>query len=164
MEMKLFIQGIGLGVPRTPIAASVASVCYIRVRESPIAKSAIYMVHNHIDIGEGSGNDVVYGGVGTEWFRVREKEHPWIANMSMLEGKEVQVEVSGILPLVFAKADVKISFVDEHKNRKTLMDKVGIAADGWQISATQVSGPLRKLNLSEANQVEQAEKQLENAQ
>lgn len=157
MQMKISILGWGVGIPHTGLGIGLGTVCYIAVRESKTARPMGWYIWDAVDLGTDSGNQLVGGGGGTDWFPVNEVNHPWIDEVDTLEGKIVQIDFVGPLPALTGHVDVKISYIDGNNNFRTILHKANIGGDGFQLSATSIRGRLKRFSAADEARLDELE-------
>lgn len=144
MEAKLWISGMGLGIPRTAFSANLASGAYLLVRPSPTAPpSKCYGLVENFSLGS-EGSTVLYGHAATSWFPVLDTSAKEILNAGAFKGRELEISVTGTF-IGTGRVDIKAFLIDDTGEPTTLLEKYNIHAEGGQLSSTSIRGRVREL-------------------
>ncbi len=144
MEAKLWISGVGVGIPRTAFSANLASGAYLLIRPGPnLPATQCFGLVENFTLGS-EGNTILYGHAETEWFPVVGDAAQKVLGHGAIKGGELEIKVSGTF-IGKGQIDIKVLLIDDDGEAMSLLDKFNIPAVGGQISSTTIRGKVRKM-------------------
>ncbi|MCP4338424.1 MAG: hypothetical protein GY799_05935 [Desulfobulbaceae bacterium] len=143
MQIQLIGASIAIGIPKTGFGLNATTFVYIRLRPGPGTLVQTLAVDDHFSVGGRSGT-FVWSNVRTSWTNIDSVKYPWVCNAPKLTGNTIDLEVVGTM-FGAGKADIKMSLIDKDGETKSLVSKMNIESEGFQLTGLKVRGILKLL-------------------
>ena len=142
MEMKVMTSGMGLGIPRTNLQASIFCIGAIFIRENIKAGTKhAYVIKDDLNIGGKSGT-FLFNCVETSWFYLDQSKYNWLLYSNNLLNHLLEIKLEGEAMLNKEAVDISITLFDVLDQPIVLTAKCCIQAEGMQFSPITIRGKL----------------------
>ncbi len=140
MEMRIFMTGLGIAIPKTDIGLDLISGTYVQVRATPSAVPLTYVIGTYANPGGKTGT-VALGHITTEWFAIPPLKYSWLFNPKGMLGSPAELKVSGTL-IIKGQVDIHFKLLDEEGTVLKEVKRINVRATGGQLSSTYIHGTL----------------------
>lgn len=147
MQMRVHVSTVGLGISRTKIGASIASVALLEIRAAKGHQSLILSVGDYLILG-GPNNTIAASSVKTKWFNVDPSANPWIRNCDVYVGKKLKIICKGTIG-GDSYIDLVITAHDADGITTPVISRENLEASGYQIAETTVFGEVKNQSHTE---------------
>jgi hypothetical protein len=143
MQIQIIGASIAVGIPKTGFGINATTFAYISLRPTEGKLIQTFAVDDHLSIGGKSGT-FIWSNVRTSWTNIDSVKYPWVCNAQELTGKTIDLEVIGTM-FGAGKADIKVSLIDKDGESTSLVAKMNIESEGFQLTGLKVRGILKLL-------------------
>lgn len=144
MQIQIIGASVAIAIPKTGFGINGIAFAYINLRNTPGGKRIQTLaVDDHLSLGGKSGT-LVWSNVRTGWTNIDPIKYPWVCSAQKLTGKTVDLEVVGTM-FGAGKADIKMSVIDKDGESTSLVAKMDIESEGFQLTGLKVRGSLKLL-------------------
>ena len=143
MQIQIIGASVAIAVPKTGFGINGTAFAYINLRPAGGKRIQTLAVDDHLSLGGRSGT-LVWSNVRTGWTNIDPIKYPWVCSAHKLTGKTVDLEVVGTM-FGAGKADIKMSLIDKDGEATSLVAKMDIESEGFQLTGLKVRGSLKLL-------------------
>jgi hypothetical protein len=143
MQIRITGASIALGIPKTGFGLNATTFVYIALRPGTGNLVQNFAIDDSFSLGGKSGT-FIWSNVQTEWTNIDDKKYPWVCNAESLVGKTIDLAIVGTM-IGAGKADIQIKLIDKDGESQTLVSKMDIDSNGFQLTGLKLRGVLKRM-------------------
>ena len=152
MQIRLTSSSVSMSIKALGFGVNAVSGSYIQIRQGEGTPIQLLGLADKFSLGAKNGT-VVFAQITTDWIDVDSAKYPWICNAPSLAGKLIDIDISGTV-LNRGTADVKMTLINGDGESESLVSKMNINVNGFQLANLKVRARLKYLGKKENKNLE----------